>query len=110
MNRSACAVWSGFCVTLGNTTKVPMVMGHTDLPGRCVKVLLKTPVADQSLLASAAATGVTITLGAAACHPDEPVESAIRRADVALYEGKAAGRNRVVMAPPCRSQAAQEKR
>ena len=56
------------------------------------------------------ATGVTITLGAAACHPDEPVESAIRRADVALYEGKAAGRNRVVMAPPCRPQAAQEKR
>ena len=33
---------------------MPMVMGHIDLPGRCVKVLLKTPVADQSLFASAA--------------------------------------------------------
>ena len=28
MNRRAWAVWSGFCVTLGNTTNVPMVMGH----------------------------------------------------------------------------------
>lgn len=44
------------------------------------------------------ATGVTVTIGAAACQPGEPVESAIRRADAALYEGKAAGRNRVVVA------------
>ncbi|WP_404301756.1 diguanylate cyclase [Alicycliphilus denitrificans] len=46
------------------------------------------------------ASGVTVTIGAAVCQPDESVESAIRRADAALYEGKAAGRNRVVLALP----------
>ena len=53
MNRRAWVVWSGFCVTLGNTTNVPMVMGHTALPGFCVSVLWKAPVAGHSLLASA---------------------------------------------------------
>lgn len=42
--------------------------------------------------------GVTATIGATVCQPGEPVEAAVRRADAALYEGKAAGRNRVVMA------------
>jgi len=44
------------------------------------------------------AVGVTVSIGATVCQPGEPVESAVRRADGALYEGKAAGRNRVVMA------------
>lgn len=42
--------------------------------------------------------GVTASMGATTWRPGESVESAIRRADEALYAGKAAGRNRVVMA------------
>ena len=44
------------------------------------------------------ATGVTATIGIAACGAAVSAESAIRQADGALYAGKAAGRNRVVLA------------
>jgi diguanylate cyclase (GGDEF)-like protein len=38
---------------------------------------------------------VTVSLGVAAARPDDDERSLIRRADQALYEAKAAGRNRV---------------
>ncbi len=41
--------------------------------------------------------GVTITLGVASHVPGASVEDTIRRADEALYRGKQAGRNRVVL-------------
>jgi diguanylate cyclase (GGDEF)-like protein len=41
---------------------------------------------------------VTVTVGLAVVHPGDAVEDVIRRADEALYRGKAAGRNRVVAA------------
>ena len=44
------------------------------------------------------AAGVTVSIGTTVCQPGESVEAAVRRADEALYEGKAAGRNRVVVA------------
>ena len=44
------------------------------------------------------ATGVTVTIGVATCAAGASAESTIRRADAALYAGKAAGRNRVVLA------------
>lgn len=40
------------------------------------------------------------TLGVADVGPDEDIELAIQRADTALYQGKHAGRNRVVLAEP----------
>ena len=39
---------------------------------------------------------VTVSIGVAHFRPDEPLESFVRRADVALYEAKHQGRNRVV--------------
>lgn len=39
---------------------------------------------------------VTLTLGVTALHPDENWHAALARADEGLYQGKAAGRNRVV--------------
>jgi diguanylate cyclase (GGDEF)-like protein len=39
---------------------------------------------------------VTVTVGLATSRPDESVEALLARADSALYQGKAAGRNRVV--------------
>ena len=41
---------------------------------------------------------VTISLGVAGYRPGEPVEELLRRADEALYQAKAGGRNRVVVA------------
>lgn len=44
------------------------------------------------------ALSVSITLGVALLRRDEAIEQALVRADRALYEGKQAGRNRVVLA------------
>lgn len=41
---------------------------------------------------------VTVSIGATVWRPGESVEATVRRADEALYEGKAGGRNRVVVA------------
>ncbi len=40
---------------------------------------------------------VTVSIGVAACHQDETALSLVARADAALYQAKAAGRDRVVM-------------
>lgn len=42
--------------------------------------------------------GLGITLGLAELQPGESIEQALMRADRALYEGKQAGRNRVILA------------
>ena len=41
---------------------------------------------------------VTMTFGGGICQKDESLEACLERADAALYEGKLAGRNRVIMA------------
>jgi diguanylate cyclase (GGDEF)-like protein/PAS domain S-box-containing protein len=41
---------------------------------------------------------ITMTFGVVVMQPGEPMENAIKRADAAMYEGKAQGRNRVVAA------------
>jgi diguanylate cyclase (GGDEF)-like protein len=43
---------------------------------------------------------VTFSAGVAAAQRDETPEEVLRRADIALYEAKALGRNRVVLADP----------
>jgi diguanylate cyclase (GGDEF)-like protein len=44
--------------------------------------------------------GFTVSLGVAECHRDDTrIEQPLARADMALYQAKAAGRNRVVRAP-----------
>ncbi|MEJ5946646.1 diguanylate cyclase [Pseudokineococcus basanitobsidens] len=44
-------------------------------------------------------SGQTCTVGVAAWQPGDTVEAVMRRADRALYEGKAQGRDRTVVAP-----------
>ncbi|MBH1988013.1 MAG: GGDEF domain-containing protein [Burkholderiales bacterium] len=48
--------------------------------------------------AGLAGLGLTLTLGVASLRPGETVEQALVRADRALYDGKQAGRNRVLLA------------
>jgi len=43
---------------------------------------------------------LTITMGLALAGEREDLSSAIKRADMALYEGKQGGRNRYVIAEP----------
>ena len=60
---------------------------------RIREIIAGTPllIGDQTL-------NVTITMGVATLTDEEKFESAAHRADVALYEGKIAGRNRVIAA------------
>lgn len=43
---------------------------------------------------------ITATIGVALTGPEENLTSVIRRADLAMYQGKSAGRDRFVVAPP----------
>lgn len=60
--------------------------------------VVREPVSTQ-----AGTTALRITVGAAAWSCDEPFERALRRADEALYDGKAAGGACVVMQSPAGS-------
>ena len=51
------------------------------------------------LLGTSVTTNVTISIGIATLLPDETADSAVARADVALYAAKNAGRNRCIAAP-----------
>ena len=42
---------------------------------------------------------LSISIGVTPLHPDETVEHAVQRADAAMYQAKAAGRNRVILSP-----------
>jgi diguanylate cyclase (GGDEF)-like protein len=55
-------------------------------------------VAAQKAAPGALQRAVTITLGVSLICPGDTGEAAIARADAALYQGKAGGRNRVVVA------------
>ena len=59
---------------------------------------IRSEVAGTSLQVSGQVVKVSLTLGVAMLKPGEAVDSAISRADKALYAGKAAGRNRAVPA------------
>lgn len=59
---------------------------------------LRASVQDLGLAHEQRAVSLTITLGVSLLARDETVEQALARADRALYRGKQAGRNRVVLA------------
>lgn len=71
---------------------------HLD-EARAVAERLRSQVAAQVCTAGEQVIPVTMTIGVAEMRASESVESAIARADVALYQGKAAGRNRVEVGP-----------
>ena len=58
---------------------------------------LRQAIADLRFPSSGHALRVSATLGLAALRADEQVDQAIQRADAALYKGKDAGRNQVVV-------------
>ena len=57
---------------------------------------LRQLIADRRIAVGEHCITVTISLGAAVCHPGtQGIEDLLKQADVALYEAKRAGRNRV---------------
>ncbi|MCW1843463.1 diguanylate cyclase [Prosthecomicrobium hirschii] len=59
---------------------------------------LRRAVGDTPVQTSLSTIPVTISVGTAILQPDETVDTALRRADAALYMAKRAGRNRIVAA------------
>lgn len=59
---------------------------------------IRTTVTSQPLAPQEEAIEVTLSLGVAVVHANEPLASAIARADAALYRSKEEGRNRVTTA------------
>ena len=75
-----------------------LLLPETDLiAARVVAEKCRLAVQAQNSAQAQLPLAVTITLGVSLICPDESIETAIARADTALYHGKAGGRNRVVV-------------
>ena len=57
---------------------------------------LRSLVAAQPLMTDRGPVPLTVSIGLAMCQPGEPTENALHRADQAMYQAKASGRNQVV--------------
>jgi diguanylate cyclase (GGDEF)-like protein/PAS domain S-box-containing protein len=79
-----------FCATLGSTD----LAAAESIAQRMCRALAEASVAHQG-----ERIAVTVSIGVAQCDPElDSVESAMQRADLAMYEAKRLGRNRVVPA------------
>ena len=59
---------------------------------------LRKSIAENPAIHEGRKIEVTLTFGISRCNPDESLEDCIHRPDKALYQGKEAGRNRIVTA------------
>jgi two-component system cell cycle response regulator len=64
---------------------------------------LRTAVRELQIAVSGEALSVSASLGVAEYRPGEPLEALVDRADRAMYEAKASGRDRVIVADNTRS-------
>lgn len=79
-----------------------MLLPETDLDGgRATAERLRQTVAETNIDAGKTTLCITISIGVSVLSPeDDRLESALKRADDALYEAKRSGRNRIVTALP----------
>jgi len=75
---------------------VPDVEPHV---GLVIAERLRERLASAPIVVDQGTFEVTVTVGVARSVPSEPLAALLHRADLAMYEGKAAGRNRVVADP-----------
>ena len=86
------------CGRIGGEEFALFLPHATAASGRLVAEGLRTAFALQDIEAPSGAFTATASFGVSVCAPAEPYSAAAERADRALYEAKAAGRDRVVMA------------
>ncbi len=86
-----------------------MLLPETNLTGgRATAERLRQTIAETDIDAGETTLRITISIGVSVLSPeDDRVESALKRADDALYEAKRSGRNRVVTALPFRRDTSQ---
>jgi diguanylate cyclase (GGDEF)-like protein len=60
---------------------------------------IRTHVAETPLATRSGALSITLSVGVAVAHTNSTVDSLLERGDLALYQAKNQGRNRVVVAP-----------
>ncbi|SHK20417.1 diguanylate cyclase (GGDEF) domain-containing protein [Marinobacter antarcticus] len=76
--------------------EILMLLPGTVLDGAMhVAEKVRRSLADDPMLAGEHSIPQTISLGVTSCHGDDDIESAIKRADDALYQAKENGRNRI---------------
>lgn len=71
--------------------------------GLVIAERLRERIASTPIVVDQGTYDVTVTLGVARSVPNEPLTALLHRADLAMYDGKAAGRNRVVADPDASS-------
>jgi diguanylate cyclase (GGDEF)-like protein len=77
-----------------------LLLPQTDMPGASALLeRIRRAIAAAGLGCGTPPAPVTATIGAAEIRPGERLDDVIRRADEALYAGKAQGRNRLVLEP-----------
>ena len=77
-----------------------ILLPETDLEGGLVVAEgLRSSIADNSVDLGERTIHLTLSLGVAAYHSGQTIEQCIKAADLALYQAKLQGRNRVVVAP-----------
>ena len=77
-----------------------LLLPQTDIAGASALLeRIRQAIAAAGLGCGTPPTSVTATIGAAEIRPGERLDDVIRRADEALYAGKAQGRNRLVLEP-----------
>ncbi len=87
------------CVCRWGGEEFMVLLPQTDIDGAVnIAERICQQVSEAPVLVSDQALQVTLTLGVAMLNPGEAFDNAVRRADQALYAGKAAGRNRAVLA------------
>jgi GGDEF domain-containing protein len=73
-----------------------LVMPETDLEGALVCIdRIRHKVSEAKFLVEGANVALTVSCGLAMCRPGEDLRATLGRADQALYQAKAAGRDRV---------------
>tara|TARA_R110000824_G_scaffold5395_1_gene24945 strand:- start:5986 stop:7182 length:1197 start_codon:yes stop_codon:yes gene_type:complete len=83
--------------------EILMLLPETGLEGaKQVAEKIRLSLSDEPILAGEHCVPQTISLGVTSCHGRDDIESAIKRADDALYQAKENGRNRTeAIASPC---------
>ena len=82
---------------IGGEEFVAVVAGADEAQARTLGERLRRSAATAQIDTGTVLLGVTVSVGVAVIHEAQPLDFLLKRADVALYQAKSGGRNRVVV-------------